>query len=291
MPRCLSPSAPSRNHERPSPGERKRPEDVVARRSRTERRVNQKNAVDTNAAERSRAGCARAQGRGDRRGAAPVPRPRQREVRGERPCVARKSTALERAGDRLRERDERPASRSAADPDDLRRPPRRKTPDTLQLEVEARRARGRRASRGTDVLRAVFGKLVEEAERQVALRGGHPPELALGKADATRRERSVERRVLNGDGEEGADLRPLLLFVCLLVGLGEEPRLCAGLAAERRVSRADRAVPAEVLETVRALLDERALGHLLASLAKDVRRRVVVVLAPAHAGIIGENGR
>ena len=134
-------------------------------------------------------------------------RARQREVRGERPCVARKSPARERARDRLRERDERLASRTAADPDDLRRAPRRKAPDALQLEVEARHARGRRARRATDVLHAVFGKLVEKTKCQVALGGGHPPELAFGKADVTRGERRVEHRIVNGDGEEGADLR------------------------------------------------------------------------------------
>ena len=198
-----------------------------------------------------------AHGRGDRRGAVPVPRARQREVRGERPCVGRKSPALERERDRLRERDERLASRTAADPDDLRRAPRRKAPDALQLEVEARHARGRRARRAADVLHAILGKLVEKTKCQVALGGGHPPELAFGKADVTRVERRVEHRIVNGDGEEGADLRLLLLFFCLvLVGLGEKPSLRAALAAEREVSRADRAVPAEVLEAVRALLDE-----------------------------------
>ena len=117
----------------------------------------------------------------------------------------------ERERDRLRERDERLASRTAADPDDLRRAPRRKAPDALQLEVEARRASSRRGRRAADVLHAAVGKLVEETKRQVALGGGHPPELALGKADLVRDERGVEHRVANGDGEEGADLRLLPL--------------------------------------------------------------------------------
>src|SRR5664279_599575 len=180
------------------------------------------------------------------------------------------------------------ATRASADPDDLRRAPLRKTPEALQLETEARHPRGCRACRAADVVHAVFGKLVEKMKRQVALGGGHPPELAFGKVDAMRGERRVEPRIANGDGEEGADLLLLLLFFCLfLVGLGEEPRLRAGLAAERRVSRADRAVPAKTLEAVRALLDEHALEHLLALLAEDVRRVVFFSVAPLHGGIIG----
>jgi hypothetical protein len=130
----------------------------------------------------------------------------------------------------------------------------------------------------------VFGKVIEKTECQVALGGGHPPELAFGKADAARGERRLEHRIADGDGEESADLRlPLLLFFCLfLVGLREEPRLGAGLAAERRVSRADRAASAKVLEAVRALLDEHALEHLLAPLAEMIRRVVFVFLSPAH---------
>ena len=210
----------------------------MAGRSRAEHRVNEEKAVDPNAAERPRSDGAPAHGRGDRRGAAPVPRARQREVRGERPCLVRKSPARERARDRLRERDERLASRTAANPYDLRRAPRRKAPDALQLEVEARHARGRRARRAPDVLHAIFGKFVEKTKCQVALGGGHPPELAFGKADVMRAGRRVEHRIVNGDGEEGADLRLPLLLRLALVGLGEGPRLRAGLAAERRVSRA-----------------------------------------------------
>ena len=268
--------------------ERKRPEDVVAGRPRAERRVNEEQTVDPNAAERPRGNGATAHGRGDCRRAVPVPRACQREVRGERPEVARKSPAEERERDRLRERDERLASCVAADPDDLRRAPSRKAPETLQLEVEARHARGRHARRAADVLHSVFGKLVEKTKRHVALGGGYPPELAFRKVDATRGERRVEHRIANGDGEEGADLLLLLLFFCLfLVGLGEEPRLRAGLAAECCVSRADRAVPAEILEAVRTLLDEHALEHLLAPLAEEIRRGVFVVLSPPHGGIIG----
>ncbi|MCM3875121.1 MAG: hypothetical protein NEA02_01755 [Thermoanaerobaculia bacterium] len=123
----------------------------------------------------------------------------------------------------------------------------------------------------------------------MALGGGHPPELAFRKAGEAGFESRVEQRVANGDGEKGADLRLLLLlfFRLLLVGLGEEPSLRAGFAAERRVSRADRAGPAEILEAERALLDEHPLGHLLTLIAEDVWRIVVVLLAPAHGGMIG----
>src|SRR5450759_5237712 len=290
VPRGLSPREPSRNHPATSHRERKRPENVVAGRSRAERRVNEEKAVDPSAAERPRGDGAPAHGRGDRRGAAPVPRARQREVRGERPCVARKSPARERARDRLRERAERLGSRTAADPDDLRRAPRRNAPDTLHLEVEARHARGRRACRATNVLHAVFEKLVEETKCQVALSGKHPPELAFWKVDATRGERRVEHRIADGDGEEGADLRLSLLFILVFVGLGEEPGIRAGLAAEREAARADGAGPAEVLEAEGTLLDEHPFGHLLTPFAEEVGRSVVILLAPAHGGMICASG-
>ena len=172
-----------------------------------------------------------------------------------------------------------------------------KHPMPSSSRSKRRHARGRRARRAADVLHAVVGKLVEETKRQVALGGGHPPELAFGKADVprarvTRRAPDRERRRRGRRGSTSSLLSPRLLSPrLLLVGLGEKPPLRAGLAAERRVSRADRAVPAEVLEAVRALLDEKPLEHLLALLAEEIRRVVFVFLAPAHGGMIGPAGR
>ncbi len=256
-------------------------------RSRAERRPDEKESFDPNPAEPPRREGVSAHGRGGGGRAARIARARKRQVRREGPRLTRKSAAGELARERGREMDERPASPAATCPDDLRRAPPGEAAEAFQLEVEARRFRRGRARRAAGVLDAAFGKLLEETKGQMSLRWGHPPKVAFGKPSSQAAERFFERRVVNGDGEKSADPGPSLLLFLALVGIGEEPRVRAGLAAEHRVSRANRAVSAEVLGTVRALLNEHARERLLAPLAEKVGRGVFVFPAPRHDGIIG----
>ncbi len=191
----------------------------MAGRSRAERRPNEEKAVDPNAAERPHGGGAPAHCRGDRRGSMAVPRARQREVRGKRPCVAREppaSRARERSPPRARRaprvphrsRPRRPSPGPAAE--STRRPPARGRSTTRQQPPwPPRRGRPPRGGREARRRNEASGGAGRRAPT-----GARPREGGPRTRRETRRAPGRERR---RRGRRGSTSSPLSL--CLLLSL------------------------------------------------------------------------
>ena len=177
-----------------SPPKRKRPENVVAGRSGTERRLDEEKAVDT---ERGRE-CPRAAAL-RRTAAATADEPRRFRARARVRCGENgrvspgESPALERGRETPPRARRAPRGPRRSRPRRLSPGPRggkHPTPSSSRSKGAAPAAAAPAAARTSSTRSS--GSVVEEAKRQVALGRGHPPELTFGKA--ARRVRRGTRR-------------------------------------------------------------------------------------------------